>query len=432
MKVHESPNGMPSIYSLLLLAFIGYAGMSVFISGPIFGSDEYAYYISGKFLPSINQLYELDPNLQKISNVLFFRFVHVVNVLDPDGFLNVFRILHALEYILAAYVLHQTFKKSIGEQNSIYGTSIFLLLPTSAYILAVMPEIDLILISALLGYTIINIFPTKSYVGSALAGVLVGISLLLKPHGLALLAAVVVAIGIRPSLKFTIGYVKHALQLIMVFGGFCYLTIIFLWKICVHQWIVDPRVVLGLKFYGSYIQASSVTSSFFHKLTLAIYYSSAHVVVLLLIFSPVFILFIRAIKNANEGTTTKFQAGDDSVRNAIFFVAVSLLSHVAMVSWFTAGAAATNEVEACRIHGRYLGAVICFLPYLYFYAISIFKDKELKLTIGLGLVALLLSIFFVFDEFKIFPWDYPLLFSFFRAPNAYRWDFPSSIEFLGD
>jgi len=42
------------------------------LGSPIFGSDEYAYFISGKFIDQLNTIYQLDPGLQQVSNILFF------------------------------------------------------------------------------------------------------------------------------------------------------------------------------------------------------------------------------------------------------------------------------------------------------------------------------------------------------------------------
>ncbi|AMO98694.1 hypothetical protein CAter10_0853 [Collimonas arenae] len=47
-----------------------------------------------------------------------------------------------------------------------------------------------------------------------------------------------------------------------------------------------------------------------------------------------------------------------------------------------------------------------------------------------GGLIIISCIFFVFDKFKIFPWDYPLLFTFFKPGNNYSWDYPGSFKYL--
>jgi hypothetical protein len=76
-----------------------------------------------------------------------------------------------------------------------------------------------------------------------------------------------------------------------------------------------------------------------------------------------------------------------------------------------------------RLHGRYLGPVIIFLPFFYFYYVQKHNDAFLKYLLPALSGAVLLSQFVIFPSFKLFPWDYPVLFAFFTSPNHFNWDF---------
>jgi hypothetical protein len=43
----------------------------------------------------------------------------------------------------------------------------------------------------------------------------------------------------------------------------------------------------------------------------------------------------------------------------------------------------------------------------------------------------MLCYFWVFKNYKIYPWDNPLLYSFFTFPNHYKWGFDSDLPFVG-
>ncbi len=426
----EQPSAQYSMPLLLGMAFLAYCLISVTIGSPILGSDEYAYFISGKYSGSLQELYRLDPGLQRLSNLLFFQWIHFFTQRFGADFVPVFRIIHGAEYTLAAGLLYLTFRDILGTKSVSWGTLAMLLLPGTLYIHTAMPETELALFAAMLGYLLLVVFPRRQYLAMTLAGILLGASILVKPHAVALLAAVTATV----MAAFLTGCVKGgalaAFRTTALLLGSCLLTCLLLWRLCSGVWTLNPSVMLGLGFYGQYLQTQTPTAGFFQRIAGMLQYFLAHLAVISLIFPPVIggglVIAMKRLKarHAPDEQTDGFAL-------SVLFVVAMFVFHAAMTAYFTAGAAALDAGEAMRLHGRYLGPALIFFPFMYFYALEKLRGKELKIVLLVALCALLVSYFYLFRGYKIFPWDYPLLFAFFTAPNHYGWSYGGEFSRLG-
>lgn len=411
------------VVALLLAAFFAYSLLSGLIGSPVFGSDEYAYFISGMYLERLGELYELDPGLQQLSNLLYFKLINAWTSLFGYDFSDSYRTLHIAEYIAAATIIYQTFKHEIDRSSAFWSVLAFLLLPNTIYIYAVMPETELVLLVACLGYVLIVIFQRQQNVAAALAGFLIGMALLFKPHAVALLAASIITVSMAPLLGIVKGGRVTAIRMIFVLLGTCYISFVLLWRMSSQKWTFDPSLALGLKFYGKYLQTDLPSISISTKLLMVFHYAAAHAVVMVLIFAPVIVwsaLHLVSMIKSISGPT-KEQTPNLSV--AALFLLAMMFMHIAMIAWFTVGVASLDETEAMRLHGRYLGPVISFFPFLYFHGVRNLDSLGEKLVGLVVAVSLLASVLFLFGVFKIYPWDYPLLFAFFDSNNNYGWSY---------
>ena len=420
-----------SLPAVLLLGMAVYALFSVSLGHPIFCSDEYAYYISGKFNDQLPALYQLDPGLQRISNLLYFAIIQVFSRVFGTQFILGFRLVHSIEYLFAAWLIYQTVVRSIGTRNAMLGTAAFLLMPAHIYIYTVMPETELVLLVAILSFILVRVYPHKGSLGSLLAGALIGVGVLIKPHALAMLLAVLGAMVVLCFLcrdrRRIIEVLTHNLLLL----ASCYITIVVLWCLTSKQWILDPSAALGLQFYGRYLENAANHISFLSKLGSTLLYMLGHLVVIALIFAPVLVWSLSHVIQKERERQVPCDTVDLEKTALAVFTITMIASHIAMTSWFTAGAGALSEGEAMRLHGRYLGPALAFFPVLYFFAIgelSAFGKKLISVISGL---AMCLYLGVVIKTFKIFPWDYPLLFAFFNEMNWYHWAFEGNISHLG-
>lgn len=433
VKTSET-NGLASGLLVCLLtfgAFIFYVLFAVSAGSPLFGSDEYAYFISGKYRSELQTLYTLDPGLQRITNLLYFKIVHAFIAVFGSHFVDGFRVIHALEYIITALLLYQTTVSLVDRRSALLGVTAFLLMPTHIYIYAVMPEIELLMASALLGFVVVRVFPKRAVAGSFLSAIILAFAILIKPHAVAMLLAVLVVFAVagywrRAGNRFLRSVSDCGITLIA-----CYVSLVILWRLSSGYWNLDPSAALGLQFYGSYLHSAGVTVPLNSKILSAISYAGAHLAIVLLIFSPVMVWTGARIWRTTVRRDDQSEDAEQARSMLALFSLTMLLSHVAMTAWFTAGAAALNQGEALRLHGRYLGPALLFFPMAYFFALKDMTLAGRRMTTALIAFSLLVCTGVVFKNYKIFPWDYPLAFAFFNPQNWYHWGHPLSVSGLG-
>ncbi|MFT6435729.1 MAG: hypothetical protein ACJAVI_003784 [Candidatus Azotimanducaceae bacterium] len=406
--------------------------MAVSFNSPIFASDEYAYLIRGIYMDNLARLGELDPYIQKNTNFLYFKVIEILENLTGEKFVLVFRILHSVQYVLAGMIIHSIFLPLAGSRNSFLGLLTYLLLPSSIYILAIMPEVELLFLSACLGYVLIRKFPEAPVLASIAAGVLLAVALLIKPHAVALVAGAVLITFAAPLLGLfgKRSFISSASypSILLTFG---YFSFVLLWRVTSGDWVFDPRAPLGLEVYGQYL-SEDVPTDYLKKLLSTLHYSFAHLTTIALIFSPVFCWC--AYRLWDLALVEKFN--NDQLQTGLsmtaLFVSIMLAAHVAMVAWFSVGAASINAGEALRVHGRYVGVIFCFLPFLYFSCIQSASKKSIYTFGVVTITAVFVCYFYVFRTFKIYPWDNPILFAFFNSENHYGWQFAGSLPNLGN
>lgn len=415
---------------LLLAAAMLFFLFSVVAGTPIFASDEYVYFISGKFSSDLQLIHQRDPFLQQLSNLLYFSIVHFFYDLFKDQFVVGYRLVHVAEYLIAAFFIYKTVLPTIGREYSILGVCAFLMLPAQIYIYAVMPEVELVFLSSIIGYVMVREYTARPSLACAIAGCLVAAAILIKPHALAIMLAAIGAVIVYQFLYNKSAFLKNSVAHVLVIIAFAYFTVIFIWGAVSGAWSFDPSNALGLSFYGKYIETAAGQVSFVKKILTFLLYFCVHVIVICLVFAPVVIwavvdIFQRVLSRQNSVTSQP-----EKMMLAIFALAL-IGVHVAMTAWFTAGASLLREDEALRLHGRYLGPALLLLPGLYFYAVAQCSTRNKRLTLGISLLAVVFSFFAVNGFFKIYPWDNPLLFAFFNSKNWYLWNYNSQFGYFG-
>lgn len=436
LKNSKSNVGIQGELFIFIFAFFLYACIGVFLGSPIFGGDEYAYFIKGKFFVQQNNLIQLDPYLQKVSSPLFLYMLSLFTKLGLEDFTLLLRIIHSFEYCLTGLVLIKLFQGLCSFRYRIAGLLTFLLLPSAYFMFSVMPEIELLLISSLVAYVLVILFPSAPYKASVYSGVLLGISLLIKPHALAIIFTAILFIlfltllNTKNDRKIILSIKASALML-----GAAYIAFLVLWRTCESNWTFNPISALALDFYGRQLGKGITSFAPLDKLIATMKYFAAHLSVIFLIFPPVIIVFGNLLSKMFTGYRFGGEEHDPMIRRAdaiILFALLMVLSSVMMASYFVAGAAFINEGEAFRLQGRYLGSALIFMPFLFYYWLDKKRFEIGKSVIFLGIAALSISYFWVFRNFKLFPWDYPLLFSFFSYPNHYGWGFDGGLPAAGN
>lgn len=417
----------------VVIAFFIFVILSATLNFPILGSDEYAYFISGKYSSNLNDLYSLDPGLQRAENYLYFNIVNFFNNVAGDNYLFFVRVLQNVFYCFTGIILWKTFENILDDKFLCWGIFCFLLLPNSIFIYTIMPEVFLAFLSACVGYLLIKVMPFRPILALILAGFCIAIAQFIKPHAIAILLATFLSVIGFYATNLIKNNWLNVLKGVLAFSLTYYLTIIALWRVFVNEWILNISPAIGLKTYGQYLRSGDVNTNYFNKITDAFMYASAHFAVVVLIFAPVVVwmlICLRRIFGHKNSDSLSVDQHSDFGRISIF-IFTSLLMHITMTAWFTVGAAALSDGEAMRLHGRYLGSVIIFMPFLYFLSIKNLTVSLLKLSVVLLLISASACFFYYFKIFKIFPWDYPLLFAFYQFPNHYTWNYAGTISFFG-
>lgn len=425
MRIELSKNYSWFFLCCIFALFGLYTFFSITLNSPILASDEYAYFISGKYLNNLDSLYKLDPYLQQISNLLYFKIVSVIKYFFGPQMVVGLKLLHVVEYFLTVIIFYKTFQSLFERSALMLGALGFTLLTTAVYIYAIMPEVELILSGACLAYSLIVIFPKANIFGSILAGAVIGIAIMIKPHAIALFCSALATVMIYPFVMLDnknnyFSSVRNGFIFVLA----SYIVFIFIWRLSASNWSFDPRSPLGLQVYGQFIDANATTSSVFDRLIDILKYVLIHLLFLFFIFSPVFFWIVRFSVLPFKKNKSKETFSQDAQKKFLiaFFILTVVFSHVFMIAYFTSNVGAHNEFEKMRVHGRYLGIVIGVLTFFYFYAVEQLSQKLLKIISVINIVTLFVFIVAV-RSFKIYPWDYPLLFAFFDPHNSYGWSF---------
>lgn len=406
-------------YALLFGIFFTYLMLGIAFGYPILASDEYLYYISGKYLDDLNNIQLLDPYLQKTANLFYFKLVNAIFYIFHDRSVLALRLIHILEYFLSALILYKTFENHFPKDALLKGCIAFCILPSSLYLFTTMPEVELMLLGCCLMYSILVVMPKTPTLGALLSGIAMGLAILIKPHAIAMIACAILVILAQPFLTQEPGKNRSLLSAtnLILFSVSAYISFILFWKFCSSEWLFDPRAPLGLNFYGRYLNTEAI--SIHTKLLGVSQYIGIHLLVLFIIFSPAFVYLCHILVERIKNKT--IQCTEFEVLLAVFTLSFVFI-HVLMVAYFTFNAGQMNEGENLRIHGRYLATAMGFLAFIYFFAAGKIQNRYGSLF----WVALLVCIFIFtvwIKQFKIFPWDYPLLFAFFNEHNTYSWNF---------
>jgi len=423
---------LTAAYSLLVAAFFLYLIPGLWIGSPVMGSDEYAFFAHGKFFTRRPELLSLDPYMQRVSNIVYFAILHLWTSLGlGDPTLGV-RIIHAFECCLSAFLLYRAFKASCESKYLLLGLAGTLLLPHACYNFTILPEMEMVLAGALVGYLVIVQLPRRPHMAAFLVGAVTGVALLIKPHAVAILGSAVLAIyagvyfGVLPRQK----YLTVRLLLIVIATAYCFAVVS--WRLCNQEWTANPKAFLSMGFYGKYLSQETAFQTMAAKIWSMFKYGSAHFAFLVLVFAPALMEIVRGGKRlllASLGNGVEEK--DRNYSMAILFATIMLVVHVAMTAYFTAGSSALSTGEAMRLHGRYLGPVLIFLPFFYFNFVRNKPESTFVILAPVFAIAILVNQFVVFRLFKIYPWDYPMLYGFFTYPNHYQWTVNGVPNYIG-
>lgn len=197
---------------LILFALI-FRGIGIY---PVVFADEYTYSKFSRLLPFSESI---------IPGYLFLAIYRVTNVLG-DGFLNGARILNALFFVTAAPFIYLTARRVCTAGAAFIVTLLALLGPINNYTVYFMPESFYFFSFWVFTWFVLGLDNASDARSWCLAGILLGVSSLIKPHALFLLPALVIYI-FYAGWKKEGGWVWQVLANTVIFT-FCVFTTKFL------------------------------------------------------------------------------------------------------------------------------------------------------------------------------------------------------------
>jgi hypothetical protein len=178
--------------SLIVGIFIAFALLAVrvvAIDSPVMGSDEYAYFQLAHFDGARDQLFQLDPNLQKVDNKVYPWLYKLWSAASTQRVADVGRLFNAFLYALSALLIFSIFQKLFDRRVALTSALLYLVFPFSLYATMLLPEVEF----QCLVYGIVVVWlyggPLPSWRRILFAAIVSALGYLTKPHALAAIVA---------------------------------------------------------------------------------------------------------------------------------------------------------------------------------------------------------------------------------------------------
>lgn len=412
------------LWIAMLVAFFLMAIRVASVNSPVMGSDEYAYFHAAKYQASGEQLYALDPYLQRVDNKVYPWLYRVWATGSVEHADTVGRLLNSLLYCLAALLLFAVFRRCMDQRSATLAALLYLVMPFSFYATTLLPEVEFQLSIYLLILVWVMGRGPSSWVQVFLAAAVSAISYLIKPHAAAAILASA-AYLVWSRLGFANGLVVRRFALGMLQALIYLAGTVVLIKLL--RSILDPHgsSAIVASFYRAYLDRLRDPHYLLESMGSIAGYIGGHLWVWLIFFAPGVVALLADLRHwlprrpAIDQAAVIETTADVLRRKLTLFLFLLTVAMLCMVALFTDAAAASSAFERGRLHGRYVEAL---LPFLLAYGVWWAGRGASR---WIALVALLAMATFVLWGrfwFHLYPWDYPDLFGLFDQKIRY-WGF---------
>ncbi len=413
------------LWMAMLVAFFLMAIRVASINSPVMGSDEYAYFHAAKYEASGEQLFALDPYLQRVDNKVYpwlYRAWATGSVQHAD---TVGRLFNSLLYCLGGWLLFGIFRRCMDRRSAVLAALLYLAMPFSFYATTLLPEVEFQISIYLLVLVWLAERGASSWRQVVLAALVSATGYLIKPHAAAaILASAAYLAWSRVGLAAGGSALKRAGLGLLQAVGYLACTVLLI-KLLRH--VLDPAgsSAIVASFYQAYLDQLRDPHYLLKSLGSIAGYVGGHVWVWLVFFAPGVVALLADLRHwlPRRRASAPVAAADEGIDEArrkltlfLFLLAAAMLS---MVALFTDAAAAGSEFERGRLHGRYLEAL---LPFLLAYGLWWTGRGAPRWVALLGFAAMVSFVLWGRFWFHLYPWDYPDLFGLFDRKIPY-WGF---------
>ena len=324
-------------------SFLFVAAIAVFVallirnSGlyPVVFADEYSYSRFSRLLPLADSAFP---------DYIYLAIYRLTNICG-DGFLNCARILNAMFFVAAMPFIYLTARRVCTTSVASLVALLAVLGPINTYTAYYMPEALYFLSFWLVTWFVLRLDNSSSLRSWCIAGILLGLSALVKPHSLFILPALVAYI-FYINREIEDEWVPQAFRNASVFVAFVFLS-----KIIIAYVLAGKA---GLTIFGpSYTSIASSTVSNFQRYVELFELSSesvkGHMLAICLMFGLPTAFAIYASINS---VASKSKIKTD--QKISFFSLAVLVNLILVVGLFTASVANGGPYESvARLHMRY-------------------------------------------------------------------------------
>ncbi|NBS18021.1 MAG: hypothetical protein EBS79_14325, partial [Gammaproteobacteria bacterium] len=325
---------------------------------PSIMADEYLYNLSARIIPS---------SQANIPDYLYYVIYGATNVCG-DGHLECARVLNAIFFFGAAPFIYSIARGVTTKNLALVATFFALIGPINSYTAYFTPESFYFFAFWAAAWSILKLEFDSTRGNWLIAGAILGLSALIKPHALLLLPGLTLYFLVflirERTLKATIDALTHI---------FTFFTGTLSTKFIIGYWAAGKA---GLSLfgttYGSVANSTQQKTQAFEIFQNAVVSIEGHALVLsLLIGLPLSLAIARALR-----ATFITKDRDASWKVSLFSVIV-LFNLIGVVAVFTASVAGTGFESVTRLHMRYYNF---FLPMFFIIAAGGLSSLQYKLS----------------------------------------------------
>jgi hypothetical protein len=421
---------------LLAAAFAMFAVLVlrvIAVESPVMASDEYAYFMAAKYDHVRADVYKYDPAMQAVGNEVYPIVFNVWEMLSAERTAMVGRVFNALLYVLSSFVLFAIFARSFDRKTAVISAILYLLFPFSFYAITLLPEVMFQFCVYLIVLVTLGTLRWRAPLAILLPAAVAALAYFIKPHALAVIAAVAGFYFAAPLAESSKGLLVRRLAWGLVRAVlFLAATALFIYLVkLLSKDAADDGQLVG-SFYASYLSRLSSPAYLLRNLWSMLDYVGGHLALLLAMFTPGILAIAVACSRISKiwrrpAGEIASMAADDRQNMLALMVGLLAIALLLMIAAFTNAASETSEFEKYRLHGRYLAPLLPLL--LGFSVWAVGKAASTRLVGVVSLASLAFFVFYLRFQYHIYPWDYPDAFVFFTSKMTY-WGMPGTNDWL--
>jgi hypothetical protein len=412
------------LWVIALTALFGFVKF-LYFNLPVIVNDEYSYWATGVNRSDLEGLYLRDPALPRASAVLYLALIQLIDAIG--GGKDFVRAMNFLLWAATSGIVYLISRQIIDSTGALVSALIWLVMPFSLYGVTLMAEPMYVFVSYVSICFFLHFIIYERLATLIMAASTCALAALVKPHAFALfLACLIVLVCSKKYSKASVYFIPGFFITFFGVGSLLSGGVVFDMAPLVGSIYTD--IASGI-LSGIGHSAAGAQDSLNYVLGISRYFFS-NLATLVVVFPMGMISSLVFALPRCYGDRLRelvFLPQDHHVVDRVMWVArtifVIILAYIAMTSVFTSFVGEKNVFETNRLHGRYFNHFFPLLMALSLFSASRLTPIAIRAFSFIWLLVLLYFFLVITDSFKIYPWDNPDIFGFYRVSDASTWGF---------